>query len=291
MRDVFDSPIYVLVAMITVCGAALAQQVIRVDVNLVSVVATVQDEDGKFVTGLSRGDFRLYEDDVLQDIQVFESDDKIQSAVGMLVDTSGSMIDVLPLMRNGIRDFTRSLPVADEFLVISFGASPRLIHRSTQGQQHLEDNLNQLRAHGTSLLFDGLLYGSQEIRTSERARKALIVFTDGLFTDDNKANSPYAGVVQEAQRSSVLLYFIVIGPRIIVDSNTVESLSNISGGRTFYVSKNNSISAALDQIRLELSRQYYLGYYTPRKSGLHRIRVEVSGMDVKVRAKMGYIGR
>lgn len=291
MRNVLDHPIYLLVAMTAICGAVFAQQAIRVDVTLVNVFASVQDKDGKFVTGLSREDFRVYEDEILRDIQVFESDDKVQSAVGMLVDTSGSMIDVLPFMTRGIRDFTKSLPMADEFFVISFGASPRLIHRSAQGQRHLEDSLDQLRAYGTSLLFDALLTGCEDIRMSERARKALVVFTDGIFTDDKKANSPYTRVVEEAQRSSVLLYFIVIGPRVIVDTNTVESLSNISGGRTFYAAKNDSISAALDQVRLELSKQYYLGYYAPREPGLHRIRVEVAGRDVTVRAKTGYIGR
>jgi VWFA-related protein len=277
-------------AMLAACGGVLAQQTLRVDVNLVNIFATVQDANDQFVAGLSRADFRVYEDDALQEIQVFEGEDKIHSSLGMVVDTSGSMIDVLPYMRRGIREFTRSLPGTDEFFVLSFGTSTRLIHRSTQGQRHLDESLDRLRAYGTSLLFDALLYGNDKVDPLEGPRKALVVFTDGIFTDDKNPAAPYARVVEETQRSSILLYFIVIGPRILVDMNTVESLSKISGGRTFYVSKNDSVAAALDNIRSELSKQYYLGYYAPRKSGLHHIRVEIPGRDVKVRAKTAYIG-
>lgn len=54
--------------------------------------------------------------------------------------------------------------------------------------------------------------------------------------------------------------------------------------------KNDSIPLALDEVHLELSKQYYLGYYASRKSGFHRIRVDVPGRDVKIRAKIGYFG-
>ena len=291
VRDIFRSPIYGLVAFTAaLCAAAFAQQPIRVDVTLVNVFATVQGRDGKAMPGLARNDFRLYEDDRLQDIQVFESEDKVQSVVGMLVDTSGSMADVLPFMREGLLGFTGSLPRSDESFVVSFGANPRVVHRSSQGRRHLSESLNQLQAYGTSSLLDALLYGSQEVRKSERPRKALIVFTDGLFTDDSKTKFPFARVIEDAQRSSVLLYFIVIGPRIIVDFNTIESLSSISGGRAFYISKNDAIPSVLEDIRTELSQQYYLGYYASRKSGLHRIRVDVPGRDVKIRARTAYMG-
>ena len=254
-----------------------------------NLLVTVREKNGQFVTGLSRDDFRVYEDDALQDIQVFEKEGNVQSSLGMLVDTSGSMVDVLPSMRRGIRDFANALPRSDEFFVVSFGARAQLIHKSTESQRRLEENLELLRAFGTSRLFDSLLFSSERIRASERPRKAVIVFTDGIFTDENDGSSPYTRVIEEVQRSSVLLYFIVIGPEILVDRNTVESLSNISGGRSLYVSKNDSVLAALEQVRAELSRQYYLGYYAPRRQGLHHIRVEVPGRDVNVRTKTHYL--
>src|SRR6185369_15271677 len=132
-----------------------------------------------------------------------------------------------------------------------------------------EDSLASLRAYGTSLLFDGLLYSMEEVERSAHPRKALIVFTDG---NDNGSNVSHSRVVQEAEESAVLLYFVAIGSPILVDTHTLESLSEISGGRTFYVPKQDAIAPIMTQIHTELGQQYYIGYYVQRRPGYHRIR-------------------
>src|SRR5262249_52233852 len=117
--------------------------------------------------------------------------------------------------------------------------------------------------------------------------KALIVFTDG---NDNGSHVSHSRVTEEIETSGVLVYFVAIGSPILVDSHTLEPLSNLSGGRTLYVSKQKTVSAVLDQIHTELSQQYYLGYYANRRQGFHQLRVEIPGHDFKIRAKNGYIG-
>jgi VWFA-related protein len=163
----------------------------------------------------------------------------------------------------------------------------KLIHTSSESQKHLEDSMTALRAYGTSSLFDGLLYSIAKVEKSERPRKALIVFTDG---NDNGSNSGHGRVVNEAQSSAVLLYFVAIGSPILIDSHTLESLSAVSGGRTLYVPKQEAVSPVLDQIRTELAQQYYLGYYAPRRPGFHQLRIEVPNRNLKIRAKTGYTG-
>ena len=266
---------------------AAAQQTLKVDVNLVNIFATIKDDAGNFVMNLTKDDFRVYEDDQLQDVQIFEKQDKVDSSIGILMDTSGSMVDILPYMKRGIRDFTRVLPKNDEFFVVSFGTSVKLVHTSSQPQKHLEDAMVPLRAFGTSSLYDALLYSMTRVEKSERPRKALIVFTDG---NDNGSNISHGRVVEEVQSSAILLYFIAIGSPILVDSHTLEPLSEISGGRTLYVSKQEAVSPILDQIRAELAQQYYLAYYTTRRAGFHKLRVEVPGRNVRIRAKTGYSG-
>src|SRR5687767_9256388 len=95
-----------LCALVSLCLQLAAQQTLKVDVNLVNVFATVKDDRGNFVANLNRDDFRIYEDDQPQDIQVFEKQNEVDSSIGMLMDTSGSMVDILPFMKRGIRDFT-----------------------------------------------------------------------------------------------------------------------------------------------------------------------------------------
>src|SRR5205823_5239839 len=136
-------------------------------------------------------------------------------------------------------------------------------------------------------LYDGLLYAMARVEKSERPRKALIVFTDG---NDNGSNVSHGRVVEEIQSSAVLLYFVAIGSPVLIDSHTLEPLSDLSGGRTLYVPKQEAVSPVLEQIRTELSQQYYLGYYASRRPGFHQLRVEVPGRDVKIRSKTGYSG-
>jgi Ca-activated chloride channel homolog len=276
-----------LAALCLLCSILAARQTLKVDVNLVSIFATVKDQQGNFVPNLAREDFRVYEDNQPQDIQIFEKQDKVDSSIGLLMDTSGSMVDIMPFMTRGIRDFTRALPKRDEYFVVSFGTTVRLVHTSSQPQKDLENTLTRVRAFGTSSLFDGLLYSMERVEKSDRPRKALIVFTDG---DDNASNVSHGRIVQEVQSSAVLLYFIAIGSPVLVDFHTLEPLSDLSGGRTFSVSKQDAVSPVMEQIRAELAQQYYLGYYVSKRPGFHNIRVEVPGRNLKIRAKTGYSG-
>src|SRR5215475_11801071 len=90
-------------------------QTLKVEVNLVNIFATVKDDQGRFVENLTKDDFRVYDDDQPQNLEVFDKQDKVESSIGMLMDTSGSMVDILPYMRRGVRDFTRSLSKSDDF--------------------------------------------------------------------------------------------------------------------------------------------------------------------------------
>ena len=274
-----------LVAVLLCVSVPLLPQTLKVDVDLVSIFTTIKDDHGEFVTDLTKDDFRVYEDDQPQEIKIFEKQEKVTSSVGILMDTSGSMVDIMSYMERGTRDFTRRMPKGDEFFVLSFGTNVKLLHTSSQPQKHLEESMATLRAWGTSVMYDALLYGMEKVEKSERPRKALIVFTDG---NDNGSNVTNGRIVEEVQTSAVLLYFVAIGSPKLVDSHTLEPLSELSGGRTLYVPKQDAVAPVLDQIRTELSQQYYLGYYAPRREGFHHLRVEVPGHNLRIRAKTGY---
>jgi VWFA-related protein len=265
---------------------AAPAQTVKVDVNLVNVFATVQNDRGDYLTNLTRDDFRVYDDDVLQDIRIFQTENDVKSSIGFVMDSSGSMVDILPLMKSGIRDYVADMPPTDEFFVASFGTNIRLVHSASDGLKKLESGLLQMRAYGTSLMYDGLMFAMEQIQRSKPDRKALIVFSDG---HDNGSTAGHGQVVQETQRTGVLLYFVAIGSKVLVDSHTIEDLTKISGGRAVYVPKRDPLTPVLKQIQTELARQYYLGYYISRRPGFHRIRVEVPDRNVRVRAKSGYL--
>lgn len=272
---------------LAVAAAAPAQETIRVNVDLVNVFLTTQDSKGEFITSLEKRDFDVYDDDQPQDIAIFEKQDAVQSAIGFLVDNSGSMVDTLPIMQRGIRDFTRTFNKPAEIFLMSFGMTVSLLHDAAQPQRHLEQSLEGLHAWGTSVFYDGLVQGLEEIGKSQHQRKALVVFTDG---DDNGSRSSRVDVIKAAERTGALLYFIAIGESpILVDKVTLDALASQSGGEAFYVTKSESVSSVLEQIRIQLSKQYYIGYYVPRRPGYHKIRVETPGKNLRIRAKTGYL--
>jgi Ca-activated chloride channel family protein len=276
-----------LAVLFLVWEAASAQRTLSVDVRLVSIFATLQDSSGNFVTNLNAEDFRVYEDGVEQKISVFEKEDAVESAIGILLDSSLSVVDILPRMREGLLQFARRFRRFEDIFVETFGTRVRLIHDQGQPVSHLEQELKVLRANGSSLLYDGLIDGMQRVRDSEHARKALIVFTDGF---DNGSAAGFGAVSAEAQRSGVLLYFIPIGSRVLLDEHTLNSLAAETGGRVLYLSKTDPVAPAMEDIRQELARQYYIGYYADRRPGYHQIRIETPGKNLKVRAKKGYSG-
>jgi len=259
-------------------------QTLKVNVDLVNVILTVQDPSGRYITGLSAGDFRVYEDGAEQKVAAFERED-VDSSVGILVDSSLSMVDILPKMKVGLTDFAEHTSSFNELFVMTFGTRVRVIHDFSESMKQLQDNIKLMSAQGTSVLFDGLVEGLRKIGGRQSERKALLVFTDGI---DTGSKAGFRDVLLASQKAGALLYFIPIGSRVLVDENTMNSLAKETGGRAIYLSKNDRVPPAMESIRQELSRQYYIGYYTSRRPGFHSIRVEAPGRDVRIRAKAGY---
>jgi Ca-activated chloride channel family protein len=275
---------YATALLAAILHAAPSQQPLRVDVDLVNVVLTVQDAAGRFVTDLKEGDFRIYEDGVEQKVAVFEKED-VGSTVGLLLDNSLSMVDILPMMKTGILDFADHTKSFEELFVMTFGTRVRTLHDVRQPLPQLQNNLKTLGVQGTSMLFDALVEGLRKVAGREPERKALLIFTDGI---DTASKAGFRDVLIEAQKAGALLYFLPIGSRVLIDEHTIDSLAKETGGRVIYLRKGDPIRPAMESIRQELARQYYIGYYASRKPGFHSIRVEVQGRDVRIRAKSGY---
>jgi len=264
-----------------------AQRTLSVDVDLVNIFPTVQNPNGGFVTGLTEADFRVFEDGIEQKISVFETQ-SVSSSVGVLMDTSLSMVDILPRMKTGLLDFARHANSFSELFVMTFGTRVRIFHDIGQPVGRLEDNLKLLGVQGTSVFYDALVEGLKKVSSREPQRKALLVFTDG---NDTGSQNRFRQVLLEAQKAGALLYFLPIGTRgILIDEKTLEDLAKETGGRVIYLTRSQPVPPAIEGIRQELSRQYYLGYYTTKKPGFHSLRVEVPGRDVRIRAKSGFYG-
>ena len=262
------------------------QQTLKVDVNLVSVFVTVQDEAGNFVTDLGREDFVLFIDDSEYPIEIFEKQDVLNTSVGVLIDNSGSSADVLRSVKMGVEEFVGGLAPDDETFVMSFAIDADVIHDFRHEREELSASLEGLRSWGTSVLYDALYEGIGKVRTGGHERKALIVISDGI---DNGSENTYGVVVDEAQSSMALLYFVAMGPRVLIDMHTIQGLASMTGGSVTRIGRDEALAPALGGISRELRNQYYLGYHASAESGYHSIRVEVPGRRVRIRARDGYL--
>ena len=262
------------------------QSTLEVDVNLINVFLTVHDQEGRYVDGLGRDDFQVFEDGEFRPIEVFETADGVQSSLGLLIDNSGSSADILDAVRSGVLDFADGLQPDDEVFVMSFGTDDRVIYDFSDDPRSLGVALDQLEPWGTSVFFDALDSGIRKVADAGNPRKALIVLTDG---DDNGSALSYIEVVRAAESRIVMLYFIGMGPPILVDTHTLRGLASMTGGRVVSMGRDESPRDALDEIREDLSRQYYLGYYSSAGEGSHSIRVEVPGADFTVRSREGFV--
>jgi VWFA-related protein len=267
-------------------GSVRVQDTFEVNVNLINIFVTVQDEAGLFVDDLRAADFQVLEDGVRQPIEVFESHQDLGTGLGILVDNSGSSSEVLRSVRGAVPDFVERLSSGDEAFVVAFGTNLDLVYDFGERAGVLGRALDRLRSFGTSILFDALYTSIEKIAVSNHERQALIVLTDG---NDNGSVTTYRDVVAAAEGNMVLLYFVWIGPAVLVDTYTLEGLASKTGGSLVMLGRERALGDALAEIRDDLGRQYYIGYHASSEPGYHTIEVQVPGRDgVRIRARDGY---
>jgi len=235
---------------------------IRVDVNLVLVPVTVTDPLNRLVTGLERQDFFLYENNALQKIKSFSSEDAPVS-IGIIFDLSGSMTDKINRARNSILEFLRTANPQDEFFVIGFNDRPELITDFTNNVDNIEARLLTVKPGHRTALLDAIYFGLNKMKQAKNERKALLVVSDG---GDNRSRYTENEVRAVVRESDVQIYSIGIfdqyaptreeqlGPILLHD------VSEETGGQLFRVDDLADMADIATKISAELRNQYVLGY-------------------------------
>src|SRR6202140_95141 len=172
------------------------------------VTVTVTDPRGTYVTGLQKGDFKLYMDGQQRPIEFFRQDLNTPVSVGILVDTSGSMEPKIPQARAAIAQFLRDLNDRDDVFLFAFSSHPFLLQPFTTNHDLVMRRLALLHAYGQTALFDVIMQGLQMVQRGRYDKKARLVVTDGM---DNTSASTVNDVVAQARRMGVLVYSIGIG--------------------------------------------------------------------------------
>jgi VWFA-related protein len=238
---------------------------LRVDKTLVLVNVTVTDPLGRSVAGLEQESFRVFEDKVEQRLSAFSSEDAPVS-VGLVFDTSGSMVSRLGHSRRAAAAFFRTANPEDEFFLVQFNDRPELAVPFTSDIAQIQQRLNSTRARGRTALLDAVYLALSQMKKARNARKALLIVSDGGDNSSRYSESQLRDIVREAD---VQIYAIGIfdahggGRRSAEELNGPTLLTEITeqtGGRHFPLENVAELPDIAEKIGIELRNQYVLGY-------------------------------
>lgn len=292
---------------------------LKLQVNLVDMFFTVKDKQGNLVPHLTKEDCTVLEDKEPQKLKSFVAETHQPLTLGILLDTSGSQTNVLPLEQEvGSQFLERVLQKKDEAFLLSFDVNVDLLQDYTNSPRMLARAMSKAEINtaggggggipgaggGTvpsigapkgTVLYDAVYLASNEKMTQESGRKAMILLTDG---DDQGSVHRIQDAIAAAQKSNVIVYVILIADRGFYGGfgyngfSSMKKLTEETGGRLIDVGNNSKkLEAAFQQIEDELRTQY-VASYTPSNTKLdgtfRHTTVECRGDGMKVQVRKGY---
>lgn len=297
-------------------------ETLKVNVNLVSLYFTVRDKHNGLVANLIKDDCNIFEDKQPQTIKTFTAETDQPLTLGILLDTSGSQQNVLPMEQQAADDFLKQvLRTKDEAFLVTFDVNVSLEQDFTSSASQLARAIDKAQintaggngaggipgigqgpvpVHGTpkgTVLYDAVYLASNDKLRSETGRKALILLTDG--EDEGSDTKPNAAI-EAAQKSNAIVYVLLIADRAAYfnyggfysGDAQMRRLAEATGGRVIDVGNNGKkMQDAFAQIEEELRTQY-LASYTPTNKNLdgtyRKVDIFCKGDGLKVQARKGY---
>ncbi len=277
-------------------------QSVHIDVDLALVNVTVTDPYDRVVTGLELDNFRVFENNVEQEIQYFSSED-VPISIGVIFDLSGSMANKIGKAKEATLQFFKTANPQDEFFLVSFNDRAELISAFTSSADDLQSRLLSASGKGRTALLDAIYLGLSEMRTARNSKRALLIISDG---GDNNSRYNEKDIKRLVREANTQLYSIGIFDPFGNRSRTPEELNGpsllnevteLSGGRAFSVENINELPDIATKIGSELRNQYILGYRPSDKSHdarWRKIKIKLRAPrglpPLSVSAKTGYYG-
>jgi len=285
--------------------------VIKSEVNLVSLFATVRDKKKHIIPSLKMEDFKIFEDDQEQKVAFFSNERALPITLGLLIDTSGSEENRLPAEQEAATSFLNQvLRKGDEAMVISFGADVDLLSDFTDDRARLDRAIRSTRINAPNVsltnpgplppesrtrglrgtaFYDAVWVACSEKLATEAGRKALVIITDA---EDNGSKVQLNEAIEVAERTDAVVHILLVhDPGYGTRPDVARKMAEETGGRVIDVGSMKHLQEAFDQIAEELRDQYTLSYYpsnAARDGKFRKIKVETIDKELKVLARRGY---
>lgn len=296
-----------------------APATIKVDVDIVNILASVRDKKGSLIPNLEKSDFTVLEDGKQQEIKYFTKETDLPLTIGLLIDVSASQRNLIEIERNAASQFfSKVLRKKDEAFLISFGEEAELLQDYTGSPSLLNRGLNDLRVssgvggfgpgpvptagqpRGT-VLYDAVYLAANDKLKTEVGRKVIVVITDG---EDQGSRLSMNQAIEAAQKSDAVVYGIYYyDPSAYgrgfggfsfgggAGEGVLRKMSDETGGHVYKVDRKNTLDVVFQQLQDEMRSQYSISY-TPSndtKDGSYRkIDLKLANKDLKPQARKGY---
>lgn len=241
------------------------------DVDLALVNVTVTDPYNRLVTGLDQENFRVFEDNIEQEVMHFSSED-VPISIGVIFDVSGSMANKINKSREAAVQFFKTANPQDEFFLVSFNERAELTSVFTNSVEDLQSRMAFMAAKGRTALLDAIYLGLSQLRGAHNAKRALLIISDG---GDNHSRYSESDIKRLVKESDSQLYAIGIfdplgyrnrSPEELNGPSLLSEITDMTGGRVFAVENLNDLPDIAAKIGMELRNQYVLGYRPSNKN-------------------------
>jgi Ca-activated chloride channel homolog len=261
---------------------------LHMDVDLALINVTVTDPYNRLVTGLDPDNFRVYEDNIEQEVVTFSSED-VPISIGVIFDFSGSMANKIGKAREAALQFFKTANPQDEFFLVSFNERAELTSAFTNSIEDLQSRMMLTAPKGRTALLDAIYLGLSQMRGARNGKRALLILSDG---GDNHSRYNESDIKRLVKEADTQLYAIGIFDPLGYRNRTPEELNGpsllgetteMTGGRVFAVENLNELPDIASKIGMELRNQYVLGYRPSNKAHDARWRK----IKIKLRAPKG----
>jgi VWFA-related protein len=239
---------------------------IQVDVTRVSLLFTVTDKKGRFITDLDKNDFEIMEGKRRQTISDFAAESDLPLRLGILIDTSNSVRERFKFEQEAAGQFIDSVmrTSLDKALVVSFDTSAELVSDLVNDTDKLTAAIRNLRPGGGTALYDAIYFACRDKLSQDQPRykfrRAIVIVSDG---DDNQSRYTRDQALEMAQKADVVIYTISTNgiTRIETDGDKVlRYFAQETGGRAFFPFKVEDLDQSFENIANELRHQYSISY-------------------------------
>jgi Ca-activated chloride channel homolog len=246
-------------------------QTLHVDVDLALLNVTVTDPYNRLVTGLEPDNFRVFEDNIEQEVITFSSED-VPISIGVIFDFSGSMANKVAKAREAAVQFFKTANPQDEFFLVSFNERAELTSSFTNSVEDLQSRLMLTVPKGRTALLDAIYLGLSQMRGAHNAKRALLILSDG---GDNHSRYNESDIKRLVKEADTQLYAIGIfdpfgdrsrTPEELNGPSLLSEITEMTGGRVFAVEKLEELPDIASKIGMELRNQYVLGYRPSNKA-------------------------